>query len=632
MATTDAQIANAQAYVTTVTNSANAAISDMQADINNVGFTVVSFSGANLPDAPDIPDALTAPTLSPVNLELPAEPDTNLTFQDISPIEVGVAPALSATAPTVNLPSMPSQVAAFMDTAPGITTDFDFPQPPAILSDPPVAAPALADHDVPSKPTIALPSFDAVAPLNDTVAPSDFAADFTAAYRDMYPAMVLALEDRMDAALVRFNPRYHAQMEAIETQLTRYLAGGTGLDPTVENAIYERAKDKGNAEYLRAERAAYDGAASRGFTIPDGIALAAAQNARQAAADNNARSANEIAIKQAEMEQANLQFAVTTSAALRNSALSAALAYHGNLIQINGQALDYAKSVLGAMVQIYNLTLESFKAKLEAYRAEAQVYDTRVKAAMAYVDLYKAEIDALQALTNVDRAKVDMYRARIDAINSYAQFYRTQVQTVVEQASLEKLKVDLFRTKVEAYTATVQGKKAEYDGYTAALNGEEAKVRIYGAQVSAYSAELSGFRAKIDAQSEVVRSQALTNQARATQNKARLDSYSTVVQARGDKARLELDIQRAELNAFDSQVKATIANVSLQADVYKAEASIILQNTQLEVETLIKNAQMNVERARVVAELGVSSAKVYEGLASSALSGINTLVAQTLAE
>lgn len=632
MATVDTQITLAQQYVADTVASANAAISTMQNNINNIGFTLVSFGGANLPDAPDIPDALIAPTLSPVNLELPAEPDGALEFQDISPIEVGTTPTLNATAPTINLPSTPSQVAEFTETVPDITTDFDFPEPPAVLSNPIVAAPELTDHAVPTKPTIALPSFDAVAPIDNTAPPSDFAADFTAAYRDMYPAMVTALEERMDAALVRFNPQYHTQMAAIEAQLTRYLAGGTGLSGSVENAIYERAKGKELAEYRRTSRAAMEAAASNGFTIPHGAATAAQHRARQAAADNLARSANEIAIKQAEMEQANLQFAVTTSAALRNSALSAALAYHGNLIQINGQALTYAQAVLGAAIQVYNLTLEAFKAKLDAYRAEAQVYDTRVKAAMSYVELYKAEIDALQALTNVDRAKVDMYRSRIEAVTAYAQFYRTQVQTVVERASLEKLKVDLFRTKVEAYTATVQGKRAEYDGYAAALSGEEAKVRIYGTQVNAYSAELAGFKAKIEAQSEVVRSQALTNQARATQHKAVLDSYSTVVQARGEKARLELDIQRAELNAFDSQVKATVATVQLQADVYKSKASIILQNTQLEVETLIKNAQMTVERARVVAELGVSSAKVYEGMASSALAGMNTLVAQTLAE
>lgn len=632
MATVDTLITQAQGYVATTVAGADDAIGRMRDDINNIGFTLVSFEGANLPQAPDIPDALTAPTLSPVNLELPAEPDATLEFQDISTIEVGTTPTLNATAPTVNLPSTPSQVAEFTETVPDITTDFVFPEPPAVLSNPIETAPVLVDHDIPTKPTIALPSFDAVAPVDNTTAPSDFAADFTAAYRDLNPAMVSALEERMDAALVRFNPQYHTQMAAIEAQLTRYLEGGTGFSNDVEDAIYERAKDKSNAEYLRTERAAFDSAAARGFTVPDGMAMAAVQNARQAASDNLARAANEIAIKQAEIEQTNLQFAVTTSAALRNAALSAALSYHGNLIQINGQALDAAKTVLSATIQVYNLTLEAFKTKLEAYRVDAQIFDTRAKSAMLYVEKYKAEIDALQALTNVDRAKVDMYRSKIDAVNSYAQFYRTQVQTVVERASLEKLKVDLFRTKVEAYTATVQGKKAEYDGYSAALNGEEAKVRIYGAQVGAYSAELAGYRARIDAQSEVVRSQALTNQARATQNKARLDSYSTVVQARGEKARLELDIQRAELNAFDSQVRATIATTELRANVYRSEAEIILKNTQLEVETLIKNAEMNVQRARVVAELGVSSAKVYEGMAGAALSGMNTLVSQSLAE
>lgn len=632
MADVNTVINEARAYVATTVDGADDAIDRMREDINNVGFTLVSFSGANLPDSPAIPAALVAPTLSPVNLDLPAEPDANLAFQDISAIEVGTSPTLTAVAPTINLPSTPSQVAEFTQTIPNITTDFDFPDPPAILSNPMVAAPVLTDHGVPLKPTIALPSFDAVAPVDNITAPGDLAGDFNAAYRDVYPGMVATLEAGMDSALLRFNPKYHTQLAAIEAQLTTYMEGGSGIPTAIENAIYERAKSKDMAEARRTGRAAIEAAASNGFTIPPGAATAGMHLARQAAADNLARSANEIAIKANDVLRDNLRFAVTTSASMRQWALSASLAYHGNLIQINGQALDYAKSILGAMVQVYNLSLEAYKARMDAYRAEAQVYDTRVKAAMSYVELYKAEIDALQALTNVDRAKVDMYRSQIDAVNAYAQFYRTQVQTVVEQASLEKLKVDLFRTNVEAYIATVQGKKAEYDGYSAALNGEEAKVRIYSAQVNAYSAELSGFKTSIEAQSEVIRAQALTNQARATQNKAKLDSYSTVVQARGEKARLELDVQRAELNAFDSQVKATIATVSLQADVYKAKSQIILENTKLEVETLIKNASMNIERARTVAELGISSAKVYEGMAGAALSGMNTLVAQTLAE
>ncbi len=183
MASVDTIINEARDYVASTIEGADDAIDRMRDDINNVGFTVVSFAGANLPDSPAIPAALVAPTLSPVNLELPAEPDTNLAFQDISQIEVVTAPTLTAVAPTVNLPSTPSQVAEFTQTVPSITTDFDFPEPPAILSNPMVAAPTLTDHGVPLKPTIALPSFDAVAPVDNIAAPGDLASDFNAAYR-----------------------------------------------------------------------------------------------------------------------------------------------------------------------------------------------------------------------------------------------------------------------------------------------------------------------------------------------------------------------------------------------------------------------------------------------------------------
>ena len=48
----------------------------------------------------------------------------------------------------------------------------------------------------------------------------------------------------------------------------------------------------------------------------------------------------DIAVKQAEIEQANLQFAVTQSMNLRQVALQATQAWAGNLLQINGHPLS----------------------------------------------------------------------------------------------------------------------------------------------------------------------------------------------------------------------------------------------------------------------------------------------------
>lgn len=443
---------------------------------------------------------------------------------------------------------------------------------------------------------------------------------------------VSALQGHMDAMLATYNPLYHTQMARIEAQLQTYLDGGTGLNAEVETAIYERSRSRQSAEARRAADAAWEETASRGFTVPGGAVLASLRRSRQAAADNNAAASREIVVMQAEMEQKNLQFAVSTSAGLRHAMLGASLSYHGNLVSINGQALDYARSIVAAEVEVYNLNVRAFEARLNAYRAETAVYDARLKAALSYVDLYRAEIDAQQALVQIDQAKVSLYRGRIDALQSLATVYKARVEAIVEQAGLEKLKLDLFRTKVDARIALVQEKRAQYDGYQAAVQGEEAKVRIYTAQVGAYGQQIAGYRAQIEAQSEVVRAQALTNQARADQVKAVTDIYRTVAQVRGDKARTELQVQAQELNVFDTQNRATIATAELGATIYKTVADVVLKNAVLETETLIKNADLNLGRTKVVGDLGIASAQVYQGMAGAALSGMNSLVGQTLAE
>lgn len=633
MATTvETQIETAKQYAALTMAGANSAFSTMRADIANVGFALVSFPGANLPAAPEIPDAFVPPDLYPVDLTFPSEPGAGPTYQDISEIDVDPAPQLDAEAPEFDPVNVPTPAEAFEGTAPTIRTEFDFPTMPSGLQNPYVPVPILGDHVAPTAPTIALPSFDAVAPVNDAVAPTDLSGTFTAAYRDINPVMVTVLEENMDRMLVRVNPQYHTQLAAIEAQLTTYLAGGTGLSPAVEDGIYERSRGKESAEFRRTERAAYASAAARGFTIPSGAAFSAVQRARQAAADNNARSANEIAIKQAEMEQANLQFAVTQSTGLRQAMLSASLSYHGNLVGINAQALDHAKSLAGMLIEQYNIMVRAVQIKLEVYKTEAAVYDTRLKAAMALQVKYESDIRVLQALTDVDQTKVAVYGRRIDAINSLANVYKAQIDAVLGEASLEKNKIDLFRLNVEAYMATVKAKESEFDGYKATLSGQDSQVRLFDSRVRAHGSEVAAYRADIDAQAEVIRAQAVTNQARATQHRAALDAFSALVRARGDKAGLELEVQKAQLNSADLVNRATIASGELASTVYKNNAQIILEDTKLQIDTLIKNADMVAQRAKTVADLGVASGQVYQGMAGAVMSGMNTLLAQTLTD
>ena len=624
-------ISSAQEYTTTLVGQATSAMSSANGAVSAVGYSLPVYQPASLPDAPPAAIDIALPTLDAIDFSLPNEPSTALTFQDISPIEIGGAPILSATVPTLDLPTKPSQVADFTQTLPAINTNIAFPEPPDNLLNPLIDPPVLSTYDTPVKPQIMLPAFTGVMPTDDTVAPTNLDVTLANNYATAAPSFVTAMDGYVDNMLAKRNPQYATQMAAIEAQLTKYLAGGTGLSAAVENAIYERARSKSSAEANRVRAAAYGEAAGRGFTIPSGALASAIQTARQAAADTNAAASREIVVMQAEMEQKNLQFAVTTSTGLRTALLNATLSYHQNLVSINGQALDYAKSVLNAIIETYNTAVKAFTVKLEAYKADAQVFEVKLKGAMAAVELYSAEIKALEALVNVDRAKVDIYRARIETLVSLSNVYRAQIEAVQGRVGLEKLKLEVFQSQVQAYTAQVQAKNAEWQGYSAAVSGQEAKARIYATQVQGYSAQVGGYSATIQAKSEAVRATAMTNQARATQYQAAMSGYQTVVQARGEKARTQLAVQGQLINAFNAKIQAAVGTAQTQQGYYRAISEVAISNAGGNLKAQLGEIESKRAYGQTIAQLGTANAKIYGNLASSAMSGMNTLVSQSAA-
>lgn len=621
---------DAQEFARTTTGDAERQIRNLEIRIaSELRYTPVPYVGAPNPPPLTPPEPLTPPAQDPVGLDMPPPPRNAPLFQDIPPSKTGDAPELLAEKPELDIDSLrkPSQLPDFNVGAPPVQIAFAMPVPGNAMNQE-IEAPTLIDRVAPEKPQIMLPVFSGTAPVDTAAAPANLEDRMNAAYRDISPTMVSAVNDHLDDMLTKYNPRFHAQMERIETQLAKYLDGGTGLKPAVEDAIYARSRSKQDAEARRARDTAYSEAASRGFTMPTGALLSAVRQSRQSAADNNAAAAREIVVMQAEMEQKNLQFAVTTSAALRSTLLNATLSYMQNMVAINGQALAYAKDVLGAVIESYNIAVKAYSLKIELYKSEASVFEVRLKSAMAGVELYKAEIDALQALTNVDRAKVDVYKARVDSLSAYVDMYKARVDATVSLAGLEKLKIDLFQAQVQAYSAQVQAKNAEWQGYTAALGGELAKVQIYKTEVDSYSAEVQGFKGEVDAEAEVTRGIAMTNDARAKQFAAELNAFSVRVSAQAEVAKARIENQRVGIVAFQARSQAAIANAQLRNDHMKATTEVALQNASetLKARIALENYKLGIGQAIVsVAGLGMTARTT---MAAAALSSMNTLASE----
>lgn len=619
-------IEDARGYASSVLSDSVSALNAAANAITGVGFLVPNVEVSDPGDLPDVGSLPSLPTLQGAEFSLPADPGAPPQYQDIGGIDLSGAPTPTAVVPTLTMPARPTEAAPFTAALPTINTDgYDFPDPPDQLVNPVFQEPEISDRAAPVKPDIVLPVFDKEAPVFSAVAPEDLSGEMERSYRSISPTMVAVLDGQVDALLGKFCPRYHSSMEALELKLARYMEGGTALSPDVERALVERAKDRDLGEYRRVRDAAWADAADRGFTLPTGALLSAQARARQAASDNIARANTEIVIKQAELEQQNAQFAVTTSLNLRQTVLSTLISYHGNLVSLNGQALDYAKTVASLLVETYNTQVKAFSAQLDAWRAEAAVYETRLKGALALIDLYKAEIEALQALTQVDVARVNVYRARIDSLQALANVYRTRIDAIVSRSQLEKLKIDLFGAQVQAHQAMTQAKANEWTGYRAAIDGEETKVRLYGTQVQADAQAVTIWRGKIDAQTEAVRAAAITNDSRARQYEAALRAYSSIASARGDVARTKLENERQELLAFQADAQARTSFAQARATTFKARADVAVGYADVQMRAQSTMAQSMINYQSTLAMLANNIARNYGQVAGMALSGVNAL-------
>jgi hypothetical protein len=646
-----------QQFITDLQGEAGTALFNASIAVAQAKPAHVAYAPMAVPSAYPLTSPPAAPTFSPIELNLPPEPEPMGELLVVSDPNQDDAPVFEETPPTLDFGNQPNQLPEAHLPAPGINTEFAFPEPPTRLEgaltsrkqaakdaeaagvelpveDEPTdeelgvfTAPTITDRAAPDAPDLQTVSFDEATPLNDAVAPTDLGGKYRTEYAEASHVMRTNANQLMDDYLIKINPQYHAQMGRIEAQLETYLAGGTGLNTEVEDAIYDRARAKNDLEAKRVQDAAFADTAARGFTLPGGALTSALARARQDAANNNAKAANEIAIAQAEMEQKNLQFAVTTSASLRTAAVNAMLSYMQGLTALNGQALDYAKSIVASIVQVYDTQVKSFTLKLEAYKAAAQVYDVKVRATSQVIENYKAQIQALEMLTNVDRTKVDVYNAQINSLKVYADLYKMQIETVISKASLEKLKIDLFQSQIQAYAAQVQAKTAEWNGYQARLAGEETRVKVFSAQVDAYNGEVAAYKAKTDGISEKIKSEAARNNAVLQQYTAGVAAYEAGVRAAAVVAGANIDGQRQELTGYQGQISLAVAQANLAVEAYRANVEASALNTKTNMDMQVANVQSGLGQMDALTKIHSEILKVYSGPAAAAAAGMNSLAA-----
>lgn len=633
MATVDSLITDARNYAISVLAGANQAIGAAMASANSLG----QMGGG--------------PLIPTVNISAPGPGDLGAVpeFKGsgfVDPGFSGAAPVLTPALP-LDISGDPGPVPSVVGFSDPGTQPYGDPGDPGLIDSPPdfnlgdfsvppspdllgeirgIPRPSISPIRIPAAPQYMAPEFLGTSPSLPDAAPTGLDSTLQTTYLAISPVMRDAVRNELDAFIDREFPEFRTGLAAVEGRLSKYLDGGTALTDEVQDAIYNRASSKSDAEYRRNYATVVGNAARLGHTIPGPVLTAQLQQADKDRRDAGTAVARDLMVKVAELEQQNLQFAVTQSANLRGMMVNAGLNYYGGLVTINGQAVQYAQSVVESIVKVYDTLARQKEIEARIYESEGNIYQAKVRGALSVLEAYQTQVKALEAQANVEAAAVNAYRAQIDAVQAEASVYKAQVEGVIARAQIARNQTDIYQARVQAYAAQVNAWTAQWSGYKAAVDGEIAKVNASAEQVRGFQAQAAAYNSVINARVAQIEGINKTND-------GLLRSYTTALEAYRTQVNALAEVDRAKVQSFDTTIKAFTAKANAigersRAEIASYEASLraVVASAEMQFRMLHEKHDLDIHRVEALARLSESAAANYRGVAQSALSGMNTLV------
>ena len=533
----------------------------------------------------------TRPTIAPISITWPSFTAVEPTAYVVDIPDITI-PAFNVPDPGINIPTAPTVVwPTFTDNQPQLS-DIAIPTKPDVAI-PPV--PQLDFAAIPEPPSYDIPTFDTEAPVADLTPPEPTFVWNEAAYNsDLYDQLTQKIYNEL-------------------------IAGGTGLDPDVEAAIYDRAVARQELDNQQLYDEILNYFSSRGSPLPPGALAGALIEARYKIARNRTDINSDILVNQAKLAQENTHFVITTAVNLEKMGMD-----YSNAMQ--NRAFEAAKYTIESTLQVFAMKVETYKARIEIYRVLSEVYRTRIMAEMAKAEVYKAQIEAVKAHTDIQRAYVELYTSQLRGIQVLYEAYRTEMEGANIQANIDRTKMESYMTLVNAYSAKIRAVTARYEAYQTQVAGEVAKAEVYRTQVGAYSAQVGALAtaAQIDiskAQVGLTATQAETEVFRTLVQKytADVSAKAAEIDAMVKEAGLDVDVYRADTALYAAGLDSLSRTYGNRVNEARAKVDSSTAQMDLAARTLIAQYGLVLEASRGIAQVSSQlGASVFAAVSASA--------------
>jgi transcription elongation factor Elf1 len=554
----------------------------------NIDIPSVSLTWKPLPDIPGMKVAKPPSEVSIVP-DFPTAPSDYVPGV-ITPPAVEEAPEFNVQDPNVLYPNKPSpDDPGDVPSAPATDTDFLYPDAPDTELP---ATPILRDIVLPTLAPISYPEFTGTMPTDDLSAPS-LSFQFT--------------EEEYDSAL----------LDAITVELIdRVTNGGTGLNPLVEQAIWDRGRDREDQLALKAAEGVRDDFAKRGHTLPPGAEYKELANIQLETLDKLATYNREVTIKQAELEQANIQHAITETIKLE----SVLVRNWNDIMQRKFAVAQYTQE---AAINIFNAQVSLYNTRVQGYNIQATVFNILVQSEIAKIEAYKAELDGARLISEINKIDVDIYSELINALNTQVNLYTAELEGVKTKLEAEKTKIDIYLGEMQGYTAKIAAISEEYKAYKIEVDAETSKVDLYSSQVDAYSSRIQAYTSEVNATKAISDVQIDQERLRLDSYLGKLQAYTAKIQAETSRLTSESDVYQTQVQAYGSIVDAY--SKEFQGGVQEFQGA--LSENQAETDSQLKQAEINITKAveenKILIESIKAGAQVSADVASAALTAIS---------
>ena len=573
----------AQNAISSASNAA-ASMTSFAAPLMNstIGFESVSTSvGIGSATKPLIPTLSLGSRILPSQLEIVAPPAISIT---------GSVPTFTEADPVINIPTLPSSLSVTVPVKDFVVdTSTSFPVAPSTTLP---SVPSLLSLNLPTPDAIALPIFDHVFPTSNSL---------------LVPSVTFSFVE---------NAYTDSLLDKVRSELLTRLSGGTGLNPTVEAAIWNRGRDREARASLLAERTLLVDRSAAGFSRPTGAAMAALELVVQETQSKIIDLSRDIMIKQAELEQENIKTSIQQTIALEDILIRE----HNNVAQRSFEVAKYTQDVA---IEIFKVQVNKYNSEVEAYKAYSVAYTSRVQAELAKIEIFKAKIEAEKLKGDINEQNIKIYLAQLEGVKSNVEIYKAVISSVSEKLKAEALKIEIYKSDIEAYTAQVKAKSEEYSMYSEQIKGELAKVSIYESKVKAFASRIEAYATQAEVQVKSTNADISIQELKIKKYEADINAFIKQVQADQLVYQSAVDLYKGQSEMYLADVGLNKASAEL---ALKSAENTITQN-KYKSDIGIQNAQINLESLKAAYMGSIEATKaagtIYSQLSSSALSAIN---------